>query len=165
MQGIGGPAQAAPKSLTALPKQLFIPLAEGPLRTVPVCTGLPSPFTQGESVQHCPWLQASHEQHKSFTPVGAGKMGGCRGAAVCWPPRSRQYQLPGRLCPWCQLCGLAGRQQARQVVSQHGEGMRGTHLPGLPTRNHSPRAATASFRTSLFLSSRGLASARITLAL
>lgn len=31
--------------------------------------------------------------------------------------------------------------------------------------HHSPRAATASFRTSLFLSSKGLASARITLAL
>lgn len=69
--------------------------------------------------------------------------------------------------------------------------MQGTHLPGLPSRNlweqrwchqphpqhastpaalaphthHSPRAATASFRTSLFLSSKGLASARITRAL
>lgn len=32
----------------------------------------------------------------------------------------------------------------------------------LPHTHHSPRAATASFRTSLFLSSKGLASARIT---
>lgn len=35
-------------------------------------------------------------------------------------------------------------------------------LPGLPSRNHSPLADTASLRTSLFLSSRGLAKARIT---
>uniref|UniRef100_A0A8B9SM71 Uncharacterized protein n=1 Tax=Anas platyrhynchos TaxID=8839 RepID=A0A8B9SM71_ANAPL len=49
--------------------------------------------------------------------------------------------------PW--LCsGPGGCWQAAPATAAH----------------HSPRAATASFRTSLFLSSRGLASARITLA-
>lgn len=189
-KGTGGPARAAPRSLTALPKQLFIPLAEGPLRTVPVCTGLPSPFTQGESVQHCPWLQASHEQHKSFPPVGAGKMGGAgvplsagphapgstssrgscaRGVScVAWQGGSRPVRLSastGRACG-ALTCpgsppGTCGDRDGAEPPPQHP-----SSFPAPATAaHHSPRAATASFRTSLFLSSRGLASARITLAL
>lgn len=85
---------------------------------------------------------------------------------------------------------MVGYQGAGQIIDQHREGCRAFTCLGCPAgtyrdrwchqpcpkhasapaapatcTHHSPLAATASFRTSLFLSSKGLASARITRAL
>lgn len=123
---------------------------------------------------------------------GAGVLGRCRSEGCCLPaPTLQPWHLGQYWAPRVRGISWMAWQGPGQIVGQHREGTQGAHLPGLPSRNlwgqrwchqprpqhtsapaapaththHSPRAATASFRTSLFLSSKGLASARITRAL
>lgn len=103
-------------------------------------------------------------------PGSTSSRGGCaRGVScVAWQGGSRPVRLSasmGRACG-ALTCpgsppGTCGDRDGAEPPPHHP-----SSFPAPATAaHHSPRAATASFRTSLFLSSRGLASARITLAL
>lgn len=103
-------------------------------------------------------------------PGSTSSRGSCaRGVScVAWQGGSRPVRLSastGRACG-ALTCpgsppGTCGDRDGAEPPPQHP-----SSFPAPATAaHHSPRAATASFRTSLFLSSRGLASARITLAL